>query len=180
MRSNDRGGWILGLVLIALGAIFLLQNAGLPVLVGNWWALFILIPAVAAFGAAWRVYQQAGRLTPEAMGLVTGGLVPLTVALIFLLNFDFGAAWPVLLLVIGAGMLLRSVGSTENANNQRRRLPERDFRAYAPAARGQQVVRRSGRRQGLYGPSALTAAVWNDVSTSVDRSTGSFTWPESR
>jgi hypothetical protein len=42
MRSGERSGWILGLVLIAMGGVFFLQNAGLPVLVGNWWALFIL------------------------------------------------------------------------------------------------------------------------------------------
>jgi LiaF transmembrane domain len=105
MRSGE---WIFGLVLIAIGALFLLQDAGLPVLVGNWWALFILIPAVAAFAAAWRLYRQEGRLTAQSTGLITGGLVPLTIALIFLFNFDFGYAWPVLLLVIGGGMLLRS------------------------------------------------------------------------
>ncbi len=108
MNNGERGGWIFGLVLIAVGGIFLLQNAGLPLLVGNWWALFILIPAVAAFGAAWHVYRQAGRLTPQAVEVATGGLVPLTIAAIFLFNFNFGYAWPVLLLVIGGGMLLRS------------------------------------------------------------------------
>jgi hypothetical protein len=114
MRNGERGGWIFGLVLIAVGVIFLLQNAGLPVLVGNWWALFILIPAVAAFGAAWNIYQQTGRFTPQAVELVTGGFVPLTIAVIFLFNFNFGYAWPVLLLVIGGGMLLRS-GTTGTA-----------------------------------------------------------------
>jgi hypothetical protein len=107
MRTPDRAGWILGLVLIALGGVFLLQNAGLPVLVGNWWALFILIPAIGAFAAAWSLYQQDGQLTPRVVGLVTGGLLPLTIALIFLFNLEFGRAWPVLLLVVGAGMLLR-------------------------------------------------------------------------
>src|SRR5689334_24705049 len=113
MKTSERSGWIFGLVLIALGGVFLLQNAGLPVLVSNWWALFILIPAIAAFAAAWRLYEQNGRVTPPVIGMVTGGLVPLTVALIFLFNFDFGSAWPVLLVVLGAGMLLR--GATTSA-----------------------------------------------------------------
>jgi len=107
MASTERNGWIVGLVLIALGGVLLLQNAGLAVLPGNWWALFILIPAVAAFANAWTFYQQDGQLTPRVIGLITGGLVPLTIALIFL--FDFGGAWPFLLVVIGAGMLLRSL-----------------------------------------------------------------------
>jgi hypothetical protein len=114
MRS---GGWMVGLVLIAIGAIFLLQEAGLPVLVGNWWALFILIPAVAAFASAWRLYRQEGRLTAQSIGLLTGGLVPLAIALIFLFNFDFGSAWPVLLLVMGAGLLLR--GAIRDSTGQR-------------------------------------------------------------
>jgi hypothetical protein len=117
MRSADRSGWILGVVLIALGGVFLLQNAGLPVLVGNWWALFILIPAIGAFAGAWSLYQQNARFTPAVVGLIIGGLMPLTIALIFLFNFSFGAAWPVLLVVLGAGMLLRS-GITDSAEKR--------------------------------------------------------------
>jgi cell wall-active antibiotic response 4TMS protein YvqF len=108
MPSSERNGWIVGLVLIALGGVFLLQNAGLAVLPGNWWALFILIPAFAAFASAWTFYQQDRQFTPRVVGLITGGLVPLTIALMFLFNFDFGGGWPFLLIVIGAGMLLRS------------------------------------------------------------------------
>jgi hypothetical protein len=115
MRNGERSGWIVGLVLIAVGGVFLLQNAGLPVLVGNWWALFILIPAVAAFAAAWTLYRQTGQVTQGVVGLITGGLVPLTIALIFLFNFDFGNAWPLLLVVLGGGMLLRS-GTTDGAD----------------------------------------------------------------
>ena len=104
-----------GLVLIAVGGVFCLQNAGLPVLVGNWWALCILIPAVAAFTGAWRLYRQGGQMTPRVVGLITGGLVPLTIAVVFLFNFNFGSGWPVLLVVLGIGILLRG-GSTDTAN----------------------------------------------------------------
>jgi len=114
MRNSNRGGWIFGLVLIAVGLVFLLQNAGLPVLVGNWWALFILIPAIGAFAAAWTRYEENGQITPGVVGLATGGMVPLTIALIFLFNFNFGYAWPLLLVVLGGGMLLR--GATDNAD----------------------------------------------------------------
>ena len=112
MANSERNGWILGLVLIALGSVFLLQNAGVPVLLGNWWALFILIPAVAAFASAWTLYQQDRHFTPRVIGLITGGLVPLTIALIFLFNFSFGWAWPLLLVILGAGMLLRGTATS--------------------------------------------------------------------
>ena len=121
MRSGERSGWIFGLVLIALGIMFMLQNAGLPLLVGNWWALFILIPAIAAFSAAWSAYRQSGQLTPRVVELITGGLVPLAIACIFLFNFNFGYAWPLLLVVLGGGMLLR--GTTTNSSDKRAEMP---------------------------------------------------------
>jgi hypothetical protein len=70
-RSEQRAGWIFGLVLIVVGSVFLLQNWGLPVLIGNWWALFILIPAIGAFTAAWTVYRQDGQFTPRVSGTTT-------------------------------------------------------------------------------------------------------------
>ena len=112
--THERNGWIIGLILIALGALFLLQNAGVPVFVGNWWALFILIPAIGAFASAYRLYQQDRRVTPSVTGLITGGLVSLTVALIFLFDADFGSAWPLVLVVLGVGMLLRPSVSERN------------------------------------------------------------------
>jgi len=112
MRSVERNGWILGLVLIALGGLFLLRNAGVPVPVGNWWALFILIPAIGAFLNARELYLQNGQVTLGVVALITGGLLPLTIALIFLFEADFGALWPVLMVMIGTGILLRS-GATD-------------------------------------------------------------------
>ena len=114
MRSEERSGWIVGLILIAMGGLFLLQNLGIAVFVGNWWALFILIPAIAGFSAAWMRYQQDRQFTPTVLGLIAGSLVPLTIALIFLFNFSFGNLWPVLLVVLGVGMLLRSLGKGDD------------------------------------------------------------------
>src|SRR5512137_1892101 len=57
--SRSGGAWVMGAILIIIGIVFLLQNMNVFIL-NNWWALFILIPAVGAFGAAWRSYQDAG------------------------------------------------------------------------------------------------------------------------
>ncbi len=93
-------------MLIALGGVFLLQNAGVPILRDNWWALFILIPAFATFSMAWTVYQQEGHITPAVNGLIAGGMVPLVVALVFLFGLDFGQWWPLLLIAAGIAALL--------------------------------------------------------------------------
>jgi hypothetical protein len=105
-RWTGDNGAIVGLVLIALGFIFLLRNSGLIVL-NNWWALFILIPAGGALASAWRAYRAAGnRITPAARGSLTAGLVLTAVALIFLLDLEWGLVWPVLLIIAGGSLLL--------------------------------------------------------------------------
>jgi hypothetical protein len=44
-------------VLIVVDGVLLLHNAGLPVLVNKWRALFSLLPAIGAFAGAWTLYQ---------------------------------------------------------------------------------------------------------------------------
>ncbi len=105
---GSRGAWIGGAILVILGLVFLLQNMGLFVLV-NWWALFILIPAVAAFGSAWRSYQAAGgRLTGGARGSLIGGLVLVLVAAVFLFGLNWGVVGPLLIVLAGIGLLLNA------------------------------------------------------------------------
>lgn len=104
VRSGEVG---FGLALIGVGALFLLRNyLGVPL--GNWWAAFILIPAFASFWAAWTAWRLTG-LGYAATGPFTGGLVLLAVALIFLLELEWGRIWPVFLLILGFGALLPSL-----------------------------------------------------------------------
>ncbi len=108
--SRRSGGWFGGAVLILLGVIFLLENAGIFSL-KNWWALFILIPALAAFASAWDRYQASGnRLTAAVRGSLFGGLILVLVTAIFL--FDLGSVvwlWPALLILAGVGLLVNAM-----------------------------------------------------------------------
>ncbi len=101
------GGWLLGIILVILGFIFLAQNlTGLPV-INNWWALFIMIPAVAAFSAAWRTYQVAGnRLTMPARGSLGAGLLLTLVTAVFLFNLSWTFLGPIVIILAGIGLLL--------------------------------------------------------------------------
>lgn len=102
-RSNP--AWIPGLVLIGLGIIFLLNNlTGFQI--DNWWALFILIPAVSALGNALRVYRNTGRLGDDGRGSLIGGLILLLVASTFLFSWNWGFIWPAFLVIGGLGLLL--------------------------------------------------------------------------
>lgn len=106
--SHENHSWIPGVVLIALGVLFLFDNA-FGVELDNWWALFILIPAVVNLNNAWRRYRRAGRWTSSARSALTGGLLIGTVALIFLFELSWSLFWPVLLIILGAGILLREL-----------------------------------------------------------------------
>jgi hypothetical protein len=102
-------GWVGGLVLLLLGVVFLLQNFDLLVL-DNWWALFILIPAVGAFATAWNTYQRSDRRwTTAARGSLIGGSIMTLVALVFLFNLDFSTIWPVFLILGGLALLANAM-----------------------------------------------------------------------
>jgi CHASE2 domain-containing sensor protein len=98
--------WI-AITLIFIGSVFLVQNyAG--VMIGNWWALFILIPASLTLGAAWSAWRSG--LHPAAVsGPLIGGLMMLSVAAIFMLGLQWSKVWPVFLILIGIGVLVPSL-----------------------------------------------------------------------
>ena len=104
-HSSRRHGWIWGLILIFLGVALLLDNLGIPVL-ANWWAVFILIPAVWAFIGAWDIYHDNNRLTRRASISLTVGVLLTILAFVFLLNFAVGLSWPVLLIAGGVALLM--------------------------------------------------------------------------
>jgi hypothetical protein len=108
-ERRDNSSWIVGVVLIALGGLFLLGNVLDVSFVTNWWAVFILIPALYNLNRAWQSYRRHGRLTSGGRSSLVGGLLILTVALIFLFNLDWGIVWPVFIIIIGLGILLQVI-----------------------------------------------------------------------
>lgn len=110
-RYDRSGAWVGAAVLIALGVIFLLRNAGvsLPVL-DNWWALFILIPAVTSFSRAARIYQRNGhRVDRGVRSALFGGFVLTLVSLAFLLSAQWRIIWPIFLILAGLSALITAI-----------------------------------------------------------------------
>ena len=114
VAGHRRSGPILGgLILLAMGVIFLLRNLGvdLPVL-NNWWALFILIPVVSSLDRAWRAYQRNGlQMTSEVSGTAIGALALTMVMLTFLFDLKWAIMLPVFLILLGLGALLSAFGA---------------------------------------------------------------------
>jgi hypothetical protein len=109
MPARPRGGSLIwGVVLVVVGGLFLLQNIS-PFRLVNWWAIFILIPAIGSFVAAFQKYKADGRLSAPARGSLFGGLIFTTVAAIFLFNLDLGRYWPVFIIAAGLAVLANSL-----------------------------------------------------------------------
>jgi hypothetical protein len=104
-HHSETPPWVLGGVLIAIGVFLLLSNVtGRET--GNWWALFILIPAIASLANAWRLYQISGQVTEAVIGPMVGGVILLFVFAMLFFGFNWGLFWPVLLILAGIGALV--------------------------------------------------------------------------
>jgi hypothetical protein len=99
--------WMGAAVLIALGVIFFLRQAGVIALGENWWVVFLLLPAGFLFFGAWQRYQAEGRVASSVWGQLFGGIVLLIIALTFLFRWNWDLIWPAFLVIGGLLMLLR-------------------------------------------------------------------------
>jgi hypothetical protein len=104
-HGGGRSGLIWGVILILLGGVFMLQNAGFR-MTDNWWAIFILIPAFWSYVGAWDSYREGNRLTRHAAGKLTGGVLLTVIALVFLFGVAMESVWPLLLIVGGVALIL--------------------------------------------------------------------------
>jgi hypothetical protein len=104
-RRHSTSRWVPGLVLIGLGAIFLLNNlTGFEL--HNWWALFILIPAFGTFARAWDLHQHGASFDRQMRGVLFGGVILTSLAAVFLFDLSWTIFGPVLLILLGGGMLV--------------------------------------------------------------------------
>ena len=109
LADPSRGGsWVAGLIMIILGGIFLLRNTGtFDIPLKNWWALFILIPAIGSLDTARRLYRSAGnQLTAPARGSLLVGLVLTFVTAMFIFELNWSFFGPILIILAGIGILL--------------------------------------------------------------------------
>ncbi len=105
-RRMMRGTPVGGIVIIAIGVIFLLGNFGVRV-PAHWWAVFLLIPAVGLLVTAILFYRVDGALTGRAMGPLVGGILLLAMALAIFFGLNWGLFWPIVLIAVGAAIIAR-------------------------------------------------------------------------
>jgi hypothetical protein len=106
--KSRRPGWVVGGVLIVLGVFFIIQRfAGFTL--KNWWALFILIPAIGSLVTAFQMYvKNERRFTAASRGPLIGGLLLVALSAVFLFNMAWAWAWPLFVILAGLGIMLSS------------------------------------------------------------------------
>lgn len=102
MYGTVYGSWLPGLALILLGAIFFVENY-FGATLNNWWALFILIPALSTFATAYALWRDGH--TEWATGPFVAGLGFVALTAIFLLDLPIGRLWPLFLIAAGVALL---------------------------------------------------------------------------
>jgi phosphatidylserine synthase len=106
-RHGDWGGLpIGGLIILAIGLLFLAGNFGFH-LPDRWWAIVILIPGAAALVSAVRFYRMEGK-SPRVYGSAIGGLLMIALALALFFGVNWGVFWPIILIVVGVSIVARS------------------------------------------------------------------------
>ena len=96
-----------GIIVLALGLVFLADNFGYH-LPHNWWAVLILIPAAALLVTAVRFYRADASMSGRAVGPAIGGIVLLLIALAIFFGINWGLFWPLLLVAMGVGIIART------------------------------------------------------------------------
>lgn len=74
------------LVLIALGLVFLAMQSGWIELTGNWWAIFIAVPACVVLYNAYEDYRRVGRFTYDVGNKLGAGITLGGIAILVAIN----------------------------------------------------------------------------------------------
>jgi hypothetical protein len=110
-RREKRGNWILGFIFIIGGVILIAQQLGWLGARYNWWALFIMVPALASLGGGFSELQSSGKFGAAVRAGLGGGLILMTLSLVFLFGLDWSVWWPLMVLVAGVAIFLESFGT---------------------------------------------------------------------
>lgn len=103
-----------GLLLVLLGGAFFVSSV-LGFRLENWWALFILMPALAMFGFGLGIPRQDnGRFSFSSRLFFACGLMVFVVAGMFLVNLEWSVWWPLMIMTPGASLYV--VAGKNNSN----------------------------------------------------------------
>lgn len=105
--TSGKSGLSGGMMLVVVGTLLLLsRTTGFNIFFPNWWALFILWPALKGVGEAQQKYRANGGLSRRQSEKLGWSLIMGIVASIFLFNLSWALFVPLMLISIGISTLL--------------------------------------------------------------------------
>jgi hypothetical protein len=108
---RGRAWWPLALILV--GVILLIQNLHPVGFIFNWWALFIFIPVIGSFSAAWDAWRRDGSFSAKVGGSLGSAVVIGTVGTILLFGLDWTRFWPLLIIAVGFSAFCTGLGRVD-------------------------------------------------------------------
>ncbi len=106
IKNRDPQKSITGaVILILIGVVFLVKRLGL-VDIENWWALFILIPAISSLSTLIQDLRRGISITAVIAQGILGALFPAAIAAMLLFNLSWVKFWPIFIILAGFSMLL--------------------------------------------------------------------------
>ena len=107
-RANGEygfGKWT-GAFMIFIGAIFLMGTAGITIGGHSPSMLLALVPIFWIAVAAYRRYQQDGRLTRRVVSIAVFAVLPFAFIAAMALGYSISGLWPLGIIVVGVSVLL--------------------------------------------------------------------------
>jgi hypothetical protein len=99
-----------GLIIIAVGIIFLLYNFNvrLPFMRDhNWWALFILIAAIGPLTQAGYAWRKQGGFDANVLHALISAAIIVTISLFFFFDVSWQTWWPIFVIYGGLWAIAR-------------------------------------------------------------------------
>ncbi|MEN8240335.1 MAG: hypothetical protein ABFS17_00305 [Chloroflexota bacterium] len=97
--------WAVGIALILVGGLYLLHTFDIiRLVVGNWWAVFILIPGLNMMLKGFRDFRNTGSRSARNTGF--WGMILILAAFSFFIGISWNYLFPIFLIGIGIFILL--------------------------------------------------------------------------
>jgi hypothetical protein len=104
--ARHRGSWVGGLALIAVGALFLLNNSAAWQVPQSAWALPLLIAAAGGAFAALRMWRSGSASTAGAIYTASAAALVAFIAVVLLFDLSWHQLWPLFLVIPGIAAVL--------------------------------------------------------------------------
>ncbi|UYN89488.1 MAG: hypothetical protein KIT08_10370 [Anaerolineales bacterium] len=95
-----------GVVMVLMGAIFLLGTSGITIAGRSPWMLVGVIPIYWIGVSAYRSYKEEGRLTRRVLSIAVYALIPFAYIAALALGYSVSRLWPLGIIVVGISFLL--------------------------------------------------------------------------